>query len=294
MLFRSIYQISYGLAQYAIRQQKPDPNIAIEWFDDEICGAIARYALMLMVGSYQTQTHAFKPYVRKPIDEALLAVGVYAFTLKQESELTKMQPVTFKSTICPYADFTIYQPCGPLSWKQFHPMSMAHIGEYTQFIKDDGLSIDFKRWAGKYRKHADITELIEFLSEIEPADYNRVKATNGYYVDRNGNKWDTNMFAKNVAEKHSASMGNCKNCKNCTDCHDCESCDDCHNCSGCRCCTGCTDCNLCKDCKNCLDCHNCKDCDSCHSCDDGIACHNCNGCVGCHGCNDCSGRISKT
>ena len=87
-----------------------------------------------------------------------------------------------------------------------------------------------------------------------------------YYVDENGNKWNTDMFAKHIAEKHSESMKNCVNCINCADCVNCINCTNCKDCVDCAYCKDCSNCDDCTDCLRCKNCVNCKDCKDSISC----------------------------
>ena len=78
-----------------------------------------------------------------------------------------------------------------------------------------------------------------------------MKHVNGYWVDSNNNRWDSNYYSKTKAEKHSESLINCRNCL---------SCQNCQNCWGCRNCQNCLSCRNCRNCQNCLSCQDCRDC----------------------------------
>ena len=76
-----------------------------------------------------------------------------------------------------------------------------------------------------------------------------MKQINGYWVDANNNRWNTEIYTKGQAEKCSKSLIDCYNCDNCRCCYDC------HGCYRCYCCY---DCHCCCDCYNCLGCYNYK------------------------------------
>lgn len=88
-----------------------------------------------------------------------------------------------------------------------------------------------------------------------------MKKVKGYWVDKNGNKWDATLYTKDQALGYSISLYNCKDCINCTDCTKCEHCIDCvacHNCLGCFRCMSCKNCNFCEHCRGVSDCNGCE------------------------------------
>lgn len=48
-----------------------------------------------------------------------------------------------------------------------------------------------------------------------------MKLIDGYYIDKNGNKWDAEKFPLDVATEMSISSVGCFNCINCRDCEEC-------------------------------------------------------------------------
>ena len=107
-----------------------------------------------------------------------------------------------------------------------------------------------------------------------------MKKLSNYWVDKNNNKWNCNIYSQEEAKKYSKTLVNCSDCSDCSDCSGCRGCSDCSGCSGCRYCSGCSDCS------DCIDCSYCRDCSGCRAC---IDCSDCIGCRGCRGCSDCSG-----
>ena len=81
-----------------------------------------------------------------------------------------------------------------------------------------------------------------------------MKRSNGFWVDSNNNKWNTDKYSKDEALQLSKSLINCSNCR------------DCYNCSICRDCRGCSYCHYCRDCRDCSDCLDCLDCSYCSNC----------------------------
>ena len=75
-----------------------------------------------------------------------------------------------------------------------------------------------------------------------------MKQKNGYWLDKNNNKWNSTIYTKEQAEKYSVTLLNCSNCSNCRDCEYCRDCSDCSNCEYCR---DCSDCRYCSDLYNC-------------------------------------------
>ena len=101
---------------------------------------------------------------------------------------------------------------------------------------------------------------------------------NNFYVDKNNNRWDADIYTKKEAMTYSESLVNCSDCHNCHNCRNCSYCSYCHNCSECRNCSDCSYCGNCSDCSNCGNCSycsNCRDCSNCHNCRDCSNCHNC-------------------
>ena len=62
------------------------------------------------------------------------------------------------------------------------------------------------------------------------------------------NRWSSNKFTKEQAEKYSDTLVNCTGCTDCTGCTGCTRCTDCTDCTGCTRCRGCTGCRGCTDC----------------------------------------------
>ena len=114
-----------------------------------------------------------------------------------------------------------------------------------------------------------------------------MKKLNGYWVDKNNNKWEVDFYTEKEAEKHSKSLVNCIECVNCIDCRDCIDCRNCRNCRDCEDCKDCIDCEDCRNCRDCEDCRNCIECIECIDCEDCIDCRNCIERIGCRGCVDC-------
>ena len=88
---------------------------------------------------------------------------------------------------------------------------------------------------------------------------------NNYWTDENNNRWNSEIYTKERAEKYSNSLINCNNCRDCRDCRDCSYCRNCRNCrdssycSYCRNCRNCSDCSYCRDCSDCSYCQNFKE-----------------------------------
>lgn len=90
-----------------------------------------------------------------------------------------------------------------------------------------------------------------------------MKQINGYWVDENNNRWDTEIYTEEEAEKYSKSLVNCYNCDSCYGCYGCYGCRNCCDCDNCYYCCDCRNCDNCRNCYNCYDCDNCH-CDNCH------------------------------
>lgn len=112
---------------------------------------------------------------------------------------------------------------------------------------------------------------------------------NGFYVDKNKNRWSVNSFSKEEVEKISSKMilnnnhycVNCVDCVRCIECKDCIECDSCSFCDNCYRCKRCERSNMCDNCIACDHCSNCVYCSSsqkCFHCED---CGNCSNCTFC-------------
>lgn len=111
-----------------------------------------------------------------------------------------------------------------------------------------------------------------------------MKLNNGFWVDANNNKWNSDLYSEEEALKWSTTLNNCSYCGNCFNCSGCMYCDNCRDLSSCRNCNSCWDCsdcsycNICSGCNYCSCCENCRDCNSCWDCK---YCRNCNECSSC-------------
>lgn len=71
----------------------------------------------------------------------------------------------------------------------------------------------------------------------------------GYWVVGT-NKWDTDIYTQEQAEKYAGTLFNCSNCINCSYCRNCHDCYYCHSCNYCNYCHSCHDCYSCLDCSD--------------------------------------------
>ena len=83
---------------------------------------------------------------------------------------------------------------------------------------------------------------------------------NGFWVDKNRNRWNCDLHTEDEAQNRSNTMIHCYDCVDCSHCSDCSYCSYCSNCSGC------SGCSSCKGCSNCLDCSSCSRCSRCSRC----------------------------
>ena len=67
---------------------------------------------------------------------------------------------------------------------------------------------------------------------------------NNYWIDKNNNRWDCDIYTELHAEQYSQSLLHCTDCTECTNCS---------GCSGCSCCSRCFNCAGCSGCSGCLD-----------------------------------------
>jgi len=72
-----------------------------------------------------------------------------------------------------------------------------------------------------------------------------MKLINGYYTDKNGNRWNADGHSEKRAKELSSTLTDCTGCTDCTDCLRCTNCLRCTDCTGCTDCTDCTDCLRC-------------------------------------------------
>lgn len=116
-----------------------------------------------------------------------------------------------------------------------------------------------------------------------------LRKINGYWVDKNNNRWDVNEYNYKDAKKISKSMIMCKNCTNCNKCYYCEDCFDCVYCLHCR------NCNKCwhnKFCNNLIESNRCENCNNLSYCDDCVLCENLKSCYSCIECEDCENLVN--
>lgn len=64
-----------------------------------------------------------------------------------------------------------------------------------------------------------------------------MKTENGYYFDKNNNKWNIEKYSKKQAIELSKALINCTNCIDCRSCRSCSSCSYCSYCSDCHSCS---------------------------------------------------------
>ena len=80
----------------------------------------------------------------------------------------------------------------------------------------------------------------------------QIKQIGKWWVDKNNNMWDCNVFKQEQAEQFSKTLIDCYNCVNCYNCRNCCSCFYCHDCYLCH------YCNSCNSCQDCCFCHKCR------------------------------------
>jgi hypothetical protein len=78
----------------------------------------------------------------------------------------------------------------------------------------------------------------------------------GYWVVGT-NKWNSNMYTQEQAEKNADTLVYCRGCSNCINCGYCSGCSDCRGCSNC---SNCSNCSYCSNCSNCINCGYCSGC----------------------------------
>ena len=88
----------------------------------------------------------------------------------------------------------------------------------------------------------------------------KLELKDGYYCDKNNNKWSELLETLESAIKKSESLSGCSGCSGCSYCRDCSDCRGCSDCIGCRGCRDCRDCRYCSGCRDCSDCRDCRDC----------------------------------
>ena len=122
------------------------------------------------------------------------------------------------------------------------------------------------------------------------------KVSNFWLDSKNNNKWSSEKYSEEEAEKLSRSLQdceacedckNCESCKNCRECWDCRYCKDCHKCQDCQNCRYCRNCEKCKNCQDCQYCENCENCRNCRNCQNCGECWNCIKCRDCWNCQNC-------
>ena len=103
-----------------------------------------------------------------------------------------------------------------------------------------------------------------------------MKKENGFWIDKNRNRWLCAFYAEEKAKELSKTLTRCSGCTNCSHCIDCSNCTYCHYCHGCHYCNGCTKCTqiyYSRDCTDCSDCSACFYCSRCSNCNDCCYCH---------------------
>jgi hypothetical protein len=111
-----------------------------------------------------------------------------------------------------------------------------------------------------------------------------MKKENNFWVDNNGNKWDSYFYTEQNAIEHSKTMINCYEC---TDSSNCSYCINVSNCSYCINVSNSSNCRSCYDCINCFDCYDCKYTSYSKSCNNCRNISNCSYCRYCKNCYDC-------
>ena len=171
-LFRAqyIYQLAYGLTQYALRQQKPDPDVIVKWFENTVCDAMAIYMLEQLANNWRRYADTANLNADDVCDMKLYACEQqYAHAEKDVldycRDLNDLKLIEADSDINRkdrgqsrnYILNTLRIPD--------MDRSISQISDYTQYINDDKLTIDFERWADESRQHA---LLIANLGDIQP------------------------------------------------------------------------------------------------------------------------------
>lgn len=162
-----IYQLSHELTHYVIRQKKDDKDNILRWFEETLCEAMSLH--ILKVASEQWDECGLsdldpgyniwiQDYLQNEYND-IASFGLRNCTTLEElqqieNECQKQRQERISERNYLYELFNKYTS------------EISVICNYTKYIKDNKLLIDFKKWALEEPTHV---EFINSLSKIQPS-----------------------------------------------------------------------------------------------------------------------------
>ena len=196
-----IYQLSYGLMQYTMRQQKPDPDVTIRWFEDTICDAIAIHTLKTVINHWSKYDSKFESS-EIAIDnmKQFASDGMCTYAHNPLRACKNLDDLKRIEDNCD-AEIDRGRDRGharnyilAVLWLPGMSDSISHIGAYARYINDDNLTIDFERWVSEHPEH---TPMIKYLSKIQP-DFNGYRQVFVFYPNGDKSRRENHGYSMDI------------------------------------------------------------------------------------------------
>ena len=163
---QTIYQLSHEMCHFAFRQCKENKKFTLRWFEEIVCEAMSLYALEYSSRNWQCcQLSKINSSFAQSIESYLNDELAEGFTdeFKKCDSVAKLieyengnMPDGQRQTHGAERNF-IYQAISA------NPLELRCVLDYTKYIEDNGVVIDFDRWI-----QAKPCNLLNCLRQIQP------------------------------------------------------------------------------------------------------------------------------
>ena len=163
---QTIYQLSHEMSHYAFRQCKENKEFTLSWFEEIVCEAMSLYSLEHSSRNWQgCSLSKCDPQFNEKIGSYLsneLAIG-FTDELKKCNTVAKL--IEYEKSKMPADQRESHGAERNLVYRAIsaNPLELKCILNYTKYIEDDGVVIDFGRWI-----QAEPCDLLNCLQQIQP------------------------------------------------------------------------------------------------------------------------------
>ena len=146
---QTIFQLSHEMCHYAMHQTKVNRDITLSWFEEIVCEAASLYALEYASKEWsrcklsQIDPNFFKEH-KDYLDEELSNNFTYEF--RNLDSLQKLIEYEVRSQPENNRESHGHERNALYREISSQPLELRCVLDYTQYIKDNGIAIDFDRW----------------------------------------------------------------------------------------------------------------------------------------------------
>lgn len=146
---QTIFQLSHEMCHYAMHQTKANRDITLSWFEEIVCEAISLYALEYASKEWckcelsrldPNFFEAHKDYLDKELSTS------FTYEFRNSDSLQKL--VEYEAQALPEnrRESHVYERNAVYRAISDNPLELRCVLDYTKYIEDNGITIDFKRW----------------------------------------------------------------------------------------------------------------------------------------------------